>query len=218
MTDDSASPEVLDLLARGQKIAAIKRYRELSGAGLAEAKKYVEELTPRAARRATAAGEPDEEPACAWQPLAFVAATLFGMIGLVFTGLGVARTHAAHSWPDVEGKVVRSRLVPASEDNPTMAEVLYSYDVGGVSYRGDRISYAELRAPILSDMTQARYPAGARPRVHYDPADPTRAVLEVEVRVSYWIAAVLSLLALLWGVREWVAEAGRERAARDASA
>lgn len=39
-----ASPAVADLLARGQKINAIKAYREESGAGLREAKAAVEQL------------------------------------------------------------------------------------------------------------------------------------------------------------------------------
>ena len=37
-------PAVLEALQRGEKIEAIKLYREATGAGLAEAKDYVEEL------------------------------------------------------------------------------------------------------------------------------------------------------------------------------
>ena len=40
--DDGLS-EVWDLAERGQKIEAIKRYRELTGVGLAEAKRAVEQ-------------------------------------------------------------------------------------------------------------------------------------------------------------------------------
>ena len=36
-------PSVLDALRRGKKIEAIKEYRAVSGAGLKEAKDYVEE-------------------------------------------------------------------------------------------------------------------------------------------------------------------------------
>ena len=42
-----ADPELTDLIARNKKIAAIKRYRELTGAGLMEAKSAVEELAER---------------------------------------------------------------------------------------------------------------------------------------------------------------------------
>lgn len=42
-----ASPEVLDLVAKGNLIKAIKVYRHESGAGLREAKQYVEGLAGR---------------------------------------------------------------------------------------------------------------------------------------------------------------------------
>ncbi|HET9224143.1 MAG TPA: ribosomal protein L7/L12, partial [Roseiflexaceae bacterium] len=46
--DPAAEREVRELVARGQKIVAIKRVRELTGLGLKEAKDYVE-LLPQAA-------------------------------------------------------------------------------------------------------------------------------------------------------------------------
>ncbi len=44
-------PPVLDALRRGKKIDAIKEYRAATGAGLQEAKDYVEELQRRATPR-----------------------------------------------------------------------------------------------------------------------------------------------------------------------
>ena len=41
-------PPVLDALRRGKKIEAIKEYRAATGAGLREAKEFVEELQRRA--------------------------------------------------------------------------------------------------------------------------------------------------------------------------
>jgi ribosomal protein L7/L12 len=38
------SPEILELVRKGKKIEAIKRYREETGVGLREAKKFVESL------------------------------------------------------------------------------------------------------------------------------------------------------------------------------
>jgi ribosomal protein L7/L12 len=40
----SADPEILRLMQAGNKIAAIKRYRELTGVGLAEAQQAVERI------------------------------------------------------------------------------------------------------------------------------------------------------------------------------
>jgi hypothetical protein len=45
------APSVLDALRRGKKIEAIKEYRAVSGAGLKEAKEYVEERQRRASFR-----------------------------------------------------------------------------------------------------------------------------------------------------------------------
>jgi ribosomal protein L7/L12 len=43
-----ASTEIVEALRRGDKIGAIKHYRNASGAGLKDAKDYVEELQRRA--------------------------------------------------------------------------------------------------------------------------------------------------------------------------
>ena len=42
--DQDVSPQVMELVKAGQKIQAIKLYREQTGAGLKEAKEYVEGL------------------------------------------------------------------------------------------------------------------------------------------------------------------------------
>lgn len=41
------SPEILELVRKGRKIEAIKRYREEMGVGLREAKKFIESLDTR---------------------------------------------------------------------------------------------------------------------------------------------------------------------------
>jgi len=47
VADAGASAVVLDLVAKGDLIRAIKVYRQESGAGLREAKRYVEKLAGR---------------------------------------------------------------------------------------------------------------------------------------------------------------------------
>lgn len=42
--DAASDPEIQDLVAKGNEVQAIKRYRELTGAGLREAKKAIEQL------------------------------------------------------------------------------------------------------------------------------------------------------------------------------
>jgi ribosomal protein L7/L12 len=41
--DPASDPEIQDLLVKGNEIQAIKRYRELTGLGLAEAKEAIEQ-------------------------------------------------------------------------------------------------------------------------------------------------------------------------------
>jgi ribosomal protein L7/L12 len=41
--DPAADPEIQDLLAKGNQVQAVKRYRELSGAGLVEAQRAIEQ-------------------------------------------------------------------------------------------------------------------------------------------------------------------------------
>ena len=41
---DAVSPEIIDLLHRGEKIQAIKLYREMTGASLKAAKEFIESL------------------------------------------------------------------------------------------------------------------------------------------------------------------------------
>jgi ribosomal protein L7/L12 len=45
--DSAADPEILQWIQSGDTIRAIKRYRELTGAGLGEAKQAVEEIAER---------------------------------------------------------------------------------------------------------------------------------------------------------------------------
>jgi ribosomal protein L7/L12 len=62
MTDhDKLFAEVLDLLANGRKIEAIKRFREVTGVGLAEAKVAVERLEQGSKLPAPTPGEPNFE-------------------------------------------------------------------------------------------------------------------------------------------------------------
>jgi ribosomal protein L7/L12 len=66
MADDpNLAADLRDLLAAGRKIEAIKRYREATGGGLAEAKSVIEELIETLARRpavpADASGDSDFE-------------------------------------------------------------------------------------------------------------------------------------------------------------
>ena len=42
ISDPSQDPEIQDLLAKGNKAQAVKRYRELTGSGIADAQRAIE--------------------------------------------------------------------------------------------------------------------------------------------------------------------------------
>ncbi|MFO0931120.1 MAG: DUF3592 domain-containing protein [Planctomycetota bacterium] len=111
--------------------------------------------------------------------LAFLVAGLLPLLG----------GRAARSWPRTDGTIVAYdvawrdvvgagdavEVVPMGRVNVT-----YDYAVAGASRRGTRVRLRDpkLRHARECDALAARFPVGAKVDVFYDPADPTRAVLD----------------------------------------
>jgi hypothetical protein len=76
--------------------------------------------------------------------------------------------------------------------------VEYEYTVGGKKYRCSRIDVGEMISGSELETVLSRYPIGAEVTVYYDPADPSKALLERELpRKVFW--AVGCVLALVLG-------------------
>jgi hypothetical protein len=101
----------------------------------------------------------------------------------------------ARAWPTAEGVMLASRLTEerdAEGDGLYQARVSYRFTangqelVGHCAFFGDsgRTSWSMFARKIV-----AKYPAGARVTVHYDPSKPEQAVLETGV--SGAIVAIL---------------------------
>jgi hypothetical protein len=108
---------------------------------------------------------------------------------LVLSGLGVVvwaayrmvRIHQTGHWSTAEGEVLESTLKRwAEEDGPMYEAVIrYRYSANDQTYDGSTIS-AGYRATGRHDENAAlvaAFPVGTKIPVHYDPADPTKAVL-----------------------------------------
>ncbi len=126
------------------------------------------------------------------------------LLGGIFVVLGIAllifgsrerkKAKAAAAWPTVNGTIASSRL-----DQSTRTErregrsythtsykpvVEYSYAIGGQTYQGNRIfpgatmSYDQGTAQNIVN----RYQPGSTATVHYDPANPAMAVLEIKAK------------------------------------
>ena len=110
--------------------------------------------------------------------------------GVFFIVLAVLRSRkakmAAENWPTVAGGVLSSEVIihrsHSSRGYTTvnyMPKVSYEYQVNGQKYLGDGIGFGTATfGKKKADEIAAKYPQGAPVTVHYDPANPAKAVLE----------------------------------------
>jgi hypothetical protein len=128
------------------------------------------------------------------------------------------QANRAKGWPTVEGRVVASKADSyrtrggSGTQGPlvTMYEprVEYSYVVEGREYHSTQVSFGarvSTQAREAAAERAARYPAGAKVAVHYNPEHPTVAVIETGVAfqgATIVLAAIfLGLTVLFGGVR-----------------
>lgn len=92
--------------------------------------------------------------------------------------------YAAESvnWPVTRGIITKSasevRLNSDGSAGDTVAVLIYEYEAGGAKYVGRELSYNDDR--LIGDEKKEfskRFPLNGEVHVHYDPADPARAVL-----------------------------------------
>lgn len=117
----------------------------------------------------------------------FVVVTgIMACVAVFFVVMGALewkRAAASPSWSTANGVITESRVVESSggrrRGRSYSAKVEYTFEVDGQELKGTRISY-RLQSSGQSGASEcvARYPVGASVTVHYDPADPSQAVLE----------------------------------------
>lgn len=119
------------------------------------------------------------------------------MVGVVFLGVGIAfllvgiiqgrKAKAAEAWPTVPGVILSSELHEHRHHNSQTHHtsvtyepvVTYQYSVMEQPYQGNKIVFGTISsAHNTASRKLAAYPQGAQVAVHYDPADPSKAVLE----------------------------------------
>jgi hypothetical protein len=129
---------------------------------------------------------------------AFALILLLGAV--ISAGAGVAllllakryrtTTAASLSWPSVEGRVtsaaIREGTRRVNDNRMTVyhPEVAYEFEIDGRHYQGRHVDMSQLMGSSGGMLRQAkaeeivdRYPIGSDVLVHYDPAQPERAVL-----------------------------------------
>jgi hypothetical protein len=113
----------------------------------------------------------------------------------------------SEDWPKTLGWVERSRVVsfaPTGGRVEPRLELAYSYVVDGTAYTGHRVRLPlplELGLGFAETPQQlsARYPAGLEVDVHYDPQDPSQAVLEPGAPPRAYLPIAVGAVLLLSG-------------------
>jgi len=126
-----------------------------------------------------------------------------GLLLSLFLIANRRKAMAAARWPTAMGKILSSvaeahrTLVPSGRGQTVTVwapVVEYSYSVDGRDYHGSRLAFgADVTGPqAFAEATVVRYPAGQQVTVHFDPANPSFAVLETRVAFA-WSTLLLAV-------------------------
>lgn len=106
----------------------------------------------------------------------------------------------------VPGEIIAARVAeyPGRRGYTYEPSVRYRYEVNGQIYHSDRIRFGSSFDPPDSHSAAERllqsYPRGSQVQVHYNPADPSDAVLYVEQSSDAPLFVVGGLLLFLLGL------------------
>lgn len=141
---------------------------------------------------------------------------LGGLMTLAFLLFSLRDAAAAARWPTVSGTVVASevrshRELVGGRGGSSTVEVFspsveYRYQVGGREYHGGQVAFgaAVSAGKALAEKTVTRYPQGAAVTVHYDPGNPSTAVLEPRVAFGWLTLLVMvAFFAGAWFFSGW---------------
>ena len=112
----------------------------------------------------------------------------FGLLGLLSAADTVDEVRsglAARDWPAAQGEVVVSRR---HQGRSRLKDFEYRYTVAGRDYTSSRAAF--LRVPYVDPLHEA-YPAGSTVTVHYQPEDPSQAVIETGAPVAGVLAEAI---------------------------
>ena len=127
--------------------------------------------------------------------LIFAIAIAFDLFFLAVLFVKFRAVQAAKRWRATSGRIIKSRVETrrvqrASDDADTrtptydlrnFAAVTYLFDTANGARSGSDISISGEIIESQATETVKRYPKNAKVTVYYDPADPTRCVLERDV-------------------------------------
>ena len=119
----------------------------------------------------------------------------------------------ANNWPTTAGKVISSRVYvvdisggESGSHNVNAAAVQFEYDVNGHHYKSDRLTYAGNPYPATY---AAKYPKGAAVTVHYDPGNPSEAVLDLSYNGVPKLLLGIAIVVAYAGYIVWLNRGGK---------
>ncbi|PXF60142.1 MAG: hypothetical protein C4B58_01230 [Deltaproteobacteria bacterium] len=128
---------------------------------------------------------------------------LFAGIVIGFYGIyKIYKGYESQNWPTTQGKIIKSRIAGAKRIIGRRAFIKYEYSVDGKHYVSSQISYTL----IIGDYSGAieilrEYPEGKIVTVHYNPDNLMDAVLKTEISGRLAWLFILSVLAIILGLR-----------------
>ena len=144
----------------------------------------------------------------------------FGALLAISSAQDIDSVAETAHWPTTPGTIVASNI--ASEDvgtyfgrsgNSRMHEsrlhLTYVFDVAGHQYTGSRWNALPPSSNQATHAMLRKYAPGTGVTVHYDPRDPTAAVLDTSAPIGRWIQLVC---ALVFMVGVWTATRPRRLA------
>jgi len=139
-----------------------------------------------------------------------VIAAAFIIYGLIVIPVNIKNYYIGletENWHMTEGTVIESRvnITVGRGGSLKSPRITYDYEFAGKTYRGKRVSYANVWTDVNNDVFEfiKLYPAGSRMTVYYNPIKPSQSVL---VPGSHWRAFIWSapgLPLIVFGFYVW---------------
>lgn len=155
--------------------------------------------------------------------LKFVAAAclVFAIILLAFSVPSfLEQNRVLRTWPRAEAEVVRNRIVEHTTESETLyaGELLLVFSADGRPVTGAYFFPHESTSRERKQKQVAKYPAGSRQTVAYNPAEPADVRLNPGYSVEFFVIPVflagtsgifVVLAGIFWGLAGWRRTAAR---------
>jgi hypothetical protein len=130
--------------------------------------------------------------------LFFTFVALFSLWALTSSAKDFAKASASPTWPFTDGVVVSSQVQRGCKNLAYYLPVVrYRYMVGGQEYVGRRITFGDnlCRSKGDAEKISNAYPEGKAVQVHFDPASPDDAAINVSsTEAGTWSVFIVALI------------------------